>query len=704
MNARSVASGIVAQDVKRLRLAVSAPALAPHVRLIGPMPASGFQEPQALVEVGGNFVQISELLYRILEQMDGRRGAEEIAERATESTEWAITADQVEYLITTKLAPMGIFCGSDEGREKTRDKTARSPLAVNFRMRTVGPGLIDPIARILQLFFWTPVLVILLAAISAAHFWLYRVHGVEKSLEATLGTPGGLPLVIAVVILSAVFHEFGHAAALRFGGGRVRGMGVGLYIVYPAFYTDVTEAYRLSRQARIRTDLGGVYFNGISCLILMAISRLAGIESLLFAVVLINLEMMRQFIPLVRLDGYWLLADLTGIPDLFSQLQPFLRSLTPALRATGPALPRLRTWVRIVFGIYILAVVPMLAYFGFLMLRNLPSFLERTCTALWHQSFALIAAVRGHEIGVAVLLGVTVLLLTASIVGTFYIIVTMIRPLKTAWCWTRFRPVWRMGFPAAMALTAGVFGFLWRGPVTRIYTEMAASYGEWTTPASATRAERLLRAAAAATAGTSSLTADLEGRFGSDPFTGAVALKRPNLIHMAVRSPGGLGHFTVISDGQRLSTIFPGDNRYATSLPGTDGANIRVYVADQVEYFFRPGVVSEMLRTGTVSYAGPLRTGGGTYELIDYFSRGAPRRGVRLFIEPGHNLIEGIYARTEYPDGKFDESWALMKHVQTGIKIDAAQFSWRVPERSEPLFFPPGVQLPISGAQGHHTQ
>ena len=40
-------------------------------------------------------------------------------------------------------------------------------------------------------------------------------------------------------------------------------MGAGLYLVWPAFYTDVTDSYRLGRAGRIRTDLGGLYFNAI---------------------------------------------------------------------------------------------------------------------------------------------------------------------------------------------------------------------------------------------------------------------------------------------------------------------------------------------------------------------------------------------------------------------------------------------------------
>ena len=66
-----------------------------------------------------------------------------------------------------------------------------------------------------------------------------------------------------VTVLSAGFHEFGHAAAARRGGATPGAMGAGIYLVWPAFYTDVTDSYRLGRWGRVLTDLGGLYFNAI---------------------------------------------------------------------------------------------------------------------------------------------------------------------------------------------------------------------------------------------------------------------------------------------------------------------------------------------------------------------------------------------------------------------------------------------------------
>ena len=78
-------------------------------------------------------------------------------------------------------------------------------------------------------------------------------------------------LVFALAVFSAGFHEFGHAAATRYGGGTPGGMGMGIYMVWPAFYTDVTDAYRLPRRDRLRVDLGGLYFNAVVAVATLAV-------------------------------------------------------------------------------------------------------------------------------------------------------------------------------------------------------------------------------------------------------------------------------------------------------------------------------------------------------------------------------------------------------------------------------------------------
>jgi putative peptide zinc metalloprotease protein len=236
------------------------PRLAPNVQVVGEVQESGFQDRQWLIQRDRQFIQVTELLYRVAEQADGCHTLEEIAAGVTEATDWIVGADQVRQLVQVKLLPLGLVSAADGSVVAGDTNRSRSPLPVNLHMRMLSPDRIDPFTKLLQVLYASSVLLPLLILIVIAHAWLYLVHGIRGSLQATLSSPGLLLLVLALILVSSIFHELGHAAGLRYSGGQVRGIGVGLYLYYPMLYTDTTDSYRLGRWARVRTSLGGFYF------------------------------------------------------------------------------------------------------------------------------------------------------------------------------------------------------------------------------------------------------------------------------------------------------------------------------------------------------------------------------------------------------------------------------------------------------------
>ena len=173
---------------------------------------------------------------------------------------------------------------------------------------------------------------------------------------------------------------------------------MGIYLIWPAFFTNVTDAYRLGRAGRIRTDLGGVYFNAIFVLVLTGTYLATGYSSLASAVVLIHLEIVQQLLPSLRLDGYFILADLIGVPDLFRRIGPTLRTLIPG-RSADPGLRKLKRSARISVTIWVLLVVPMLfLQLGFVILdgphlvrtfaRSLLAQLQAATTQFGHADIA----------------------------------------------------------------------------------------------------------------------------------------------------------------------------------------------------------------------------------------------------------------------------------------------------------------------------
>jgi putative peptide zinc metalloprotease protein len=193
-----------------------------------------------------------------------------------------------------------------------------------------------------------------------------------------MAQPALFLLAFGLVVVSAAFHECGHATACTVGGGRPGRMGAGIYLAWPAFYTDVTDAYRLDRKARLRTDLGGVYF---SCLLVLALGGAYGLtrfEPLLLIAFLMQIEVVHQMLPFLRLDGYYVVSDLVGVPDLFKRTGPILKSMVPG-RAPEPSVVELKRWVRNVVRLWVLVVVPVLAFNICMILLSFP----RLVTTAW---------------------------------------------------------------------------------------------------------------------------------------------------------------------------------------------------------------------------------------------------------------------------------------------------------------------------------
>ena len=112
------------------------------------------------------------------------------------------------------------------------------------------------------LFRW-PVIVAVTGSVLAVDWWLFATDGLGGGLRQVLRDQVDLLVVLGLSVVSAMFHECGHAAGCRYGGARPGVIGVGVYLVWPSFFTNVTDSYRLSRAGRLRTDLGGLYFNAV---------------------------------------------------------------------------------------------------------------------------------------------------------------------------------------------------------------------------------------------------------------------------------------------------------------------------------------------------------------------------------------------------------------------------------------------------------
>jgi hypothetical protein len=130
-----------------------------------------------------------------------------------------------------------------------------------------------------------------------------------------------LPFIVA---FSMVAHELGHAIACHRCGATPRGIGVGLYLIFPALYTDVSPAWMLSRWQRVLVDAGGFYMQGIVVLLLTPFA-LGGSHAALLGIWSNVLLVVFNLNPMLKLDGYWIVSDATGIANLHLRARQYLR-------------------------------------------------------------------------------------------------------------------------------------------------------------------------------------------------------------------------------------------------------------------------------------------------------------------------------------------------------------------------------------------
>ncbi len=347
------------------------PQLASGVELIGEFEGSGFKEPPYIARrADGQVVQMPRMLFALAEQIDGRSGPEQIAERYSHAIERDVGPEDVQMLIEKQLVPLGIVATAPD-EESVELQKVDPLLALKFRAAVVPERAVRSLTTAFTPLFFGPVMAAAVLAFIGLDAWLFFVHGVSQSLRHLLYQPVLMLMLIGGVVLATAFHEIGHATACRYGGAKPGVMGVGIYIVWPAFYTDITDAYRLGKWGRLRTDVGGMYFNAIFALAVGAAYAVTSFEPLLLLIVLQTFAIIQQALPLLRLDGYYILSDLTGVPDVYLRIRSVLLSLIPG-REPDPRVTELRSWVRVVVTGYVLAMVGFLGLVVLGLVINLP--------------------------------------------------------------------------------------------------------------------------------------------------------------------------------------------------------------------------------------------------------------------------------------------------------------------------------------------
>ena len=156
---------------------------------------------------------------------------------------------------------------------------------------------------------------------------------------------GAILYAISLVLIKTL-HEMGHAYMAHRYGVRVNTMGIAFLVMLPVLYTDVTNAWSLkSRRQKLMIDGAGMFVE----LIIAAIATLFWVflpdgpirsAAFLLATTSWILSLFVNLNPFMRFDGYYILSDAWGMPNLqpraFAQARWWMRELLFGLGEQAP--------------------------------------------------------------------------------------------------------------------------------------------------------------------------------------------------------------------------------------------------------------------------------------------------------------------------------------------------------------------------------
>jgi putative peptide zinc metalloprotease protein len=288
------------------------------------------------------FHRFSPAAFAFIGLMDGRRSVQELWElSSTRLGDEAPTQPEVLQLLSQLHASDVLQCNIPpdtaellERYEKQQQRKWQRRLMNFFAWQF---PLIDP-ERFLEQFvplvrpffsgwgvgLWC--LVVLPAALVGAAHWAELTANLMDRLTA----PNNLVLLWLLFPVIKALHEFGHAFAVKVFGGEVHEMGLMLLVLSPVPYVDASASAAFPNKWQ-RAIVGGA---GMVVELLMAAVALyvwvsvepGTVRTLAYNTILIAgiSTVVFNANPLLRFDGYYILADILEIPNLRQRANTYL--------------------------------------------------------------------------------------------------------------------------------------------------------------------------------------------------------------------------------------------------------------------------------------------------------------------------------------------------------------------------------------------
>lgn len=330
---------------------------------ITPFDSSSLKEHYILELRSGDKFVISKMLYDIIFYINKGKTFKETAEAISRSYSIDVKTKDIEQIIDVALIP----------KISVEEKREKQSFSMLFSKTLIPNRYISPISEKLSILMSQQVSTIILLIAIFLHALFYATLRLDIAGLENLGLyEYFFPLTL--IALSSFVHEIGHTTTLRKYSKRGEvSIGIALYWTLLVFYADVREAWYLKRRQRVMVDAAGIYFQFIFCSFIIILFMTLGFELLAYTVLVIHAMLIWALHPFLKFDGYWIVSDALGIPNLHKRTKEYL--LKVFLKRAPSSLLEIGRSEKPFFKFYIFGAMVFSGFVGYYLLIFLPNFI-----------------------------------------------------------------------------------------------------------------------------------------------------------------------------------------------------------------------------------------------------------------------------------------------------------------------------------------
>ena len=323
---------------------------------------------------GGRSHRFSPAAYRFIGLMDGQHTVHQLWEATNEQAgDDAPTQDDIIRLLGQLHAADALICDVPPDSKEILRRYQRhermqwkrrlwTPLAIRFPLFDPDRFLDRTLPYVSPLLTWFGALLWLLVVALGGVLAVVHWQELTKNISDQILTPANLILLWLVYPVVKAIHELGHAYMAKKAGAEVHEIGIMFLVLVPVPYVDVSAAWGIrDKYKRVLIGAAGIVvelFLGSLALFTWLNVQEGSVHAIAYNVILISgvSTLLFNGNPLLRFDGYYVLADFLEIPNLGARSNKYLgylfqRYLFRSREAESPANSRGEKFWFVLYGI-----------------------------------------------------------------------------------------------------------------------------------------------------------------------------------------------------------------------------------------------------------------------------------------------------------------------------------------------------------------